>query len=114
MGGVLLAAYDLFRRGMIDDNQAGALFLGSFALAVVSVVFGLSMSLGYYDDLAACGGSPPGVLWSQNSTILTRCDVFDRVPFFPMLSWIGMMGFVAAAIVFVASFVAVITNSLVV
>jgi len=106
VGGLALAGIGFVRRGIVNDWQAGVLFLGSFALGVLSLTLGLSTGVWYGDDLAACGGSPPGVLWSPNDTVLTRCDIFYRVQSFSMLQWVWVIPLVAGGLVFSSSFIA--------
>ncbi len=112
LAGLAFAAYGFVRRGIMNDTQAGALFLGSFALGILSFTYGLSVGQGYGDDLAACGGSPPGVLWGPNDTVLTRCDIFYHVPSYSVLGWVWMIPLITATLVFVSSFLAARRNSL--
>lgn len=110
--GLALAVYGFIRKGIVNDTHAGGLFLGSFALAILTLVSGTLMSIGYNDDLAACGGLPEGLGWSRNDTVLTRCDIFYRTPSYPATAWIGTLGLVTAAVLFLSALVAVRRNSI--
>ena len=103
-GGLVLVSYGLVRSGVVRDWQAGVLFLGSVTLGVLVLLFEISMAIGYGDDLAACGGFPPGVVWNPKDTILTRCDIFYRVQWYPMLQWVWTIPFATAGLAFLGSF----------
>ena len=104
--GLFLVGYGLIRGGMLKDWQAGILFLASLALAILTFTFYIGMGIGYYDDLAACGGIPPGDIWSPNHVILTRCDIFYRVQWYPALQWVWTMPLAATGLAFLGSFIA--------
>ena len=104
--GLFLVGYGLVRGGVLKDCQAGILFLGSLGLAILTFTFYIAMDIGYYDDLAACGGIPPGTIWNPQDVILTRCDIFYRVQWYPTLQWVWTMPLAAAGLAFLGSFIA--------
>ena len=104
--GLFLVGYGLVRGGVVKDWQAGILFLGSLALGVLTFTFYVSMGIAYGDDLAACGGIPPGTIWNPQDVILTRCDIFYRVQWYPTLQWVWTMPLAATGLAFLGSFIA--------
>ena len=104
--GLFLVGYGLVRGGVVKDWQAGILFLGSLALGVLTFTFYVSMGIAYGDDLAACGGIPPGTIWNPQDVILTRCDIFYRVQWYPSLQWVWTMPLAATGLAFLGSFTA--------
>ena len=104
--GLFLVGYGLVRGGVVKDWQAGILFLGSLGLRVLTFTFYVSMGIAYGDDLAACGGIPPGTIWNPQDVILTRCDIFYRVQWYPILQWVWTMPLAATGLAFLGSFTA--------
>jgi len=104
--GLFLVGYGLVRGGVVKDWQAGILFLGSLGLGVLTFTFYVSMGIAYGDDLAACGGIPPGTIWNPQDVILTRCDIFYRVQWYPILQWVWTMPLAATGLAFLGSFTA--------
>ena len=76
-GFVLLLA-GLARRMSLSYKQAGILAIGNFTIGVFSLFQWFGESIGYQDDLAACGGFPPGY-WTTGNVTVNRCSIFVSV-----------------------------------
>lgn len=73
--GFLLSFAGLIRQRTMTRNQAVVAALGSFALGAFSLFSALTISILYQDDLAACGGFPPGY-WTTGNVTVNRCSIF--------------------------------------
>jgi hypothetical protein len=76
--GLVLLFVGLTRRMKISNSHAGILAFGNLTIGIFSLIQSFSESIGYQDDLAACGGFPPGY-WTSGNVTLNRCSVFVSV-----------------------------------
>jgi hypothetical protein len=76
--GFVLLFVGLARRTMMSNIQAGVLGFGNFTVGIFSLIQSFGQSLEYQDDLAACGGFPPGY-WTSGNVTLNRCSIFLSV-----------------------------------
>ena len=65
----------LARRRSLSYTHSGILAFGNFTIGVFSLFLSFAESIGYQDDLATCGGFPPGY-WTTGNVTVNRCSIF--------------------------------------
>ena len=76
--GFVLLFVGLARRMTMNTFQAGILGFGNLTVGVFSLIQSFGHSIEYQDDLAACGGFPPGY-WTTGNVTVNRCSIFVSV-----------------------------------
>jgi hypothetical protein len=98
--GAICAAIGVVRGLGVTPNTAAGLGLASFVLGLSSLFFSFAFSLTFSDNLAACGGFPPGY-WTSNGE-LNRCSIW-AVTHQNLVSITFIVVLTTAAIIFWAS-----------